>query len=285
MSVIAAMAPLHSLPGDPHMAGNARSAQSSLGLGLLAPQHCDLPGAAPAVQHPLPPTSAPAAPATRPGGRTSDTAVVPSQGRDPASPPAIPAGVLPGQLPMPRIGTPHPRPDVRCAVPRRRNRSHGGARAAAQIRHPAALIAHQTRTITPARGSNRSGNRCAARAARPSPKLSAAACCAVGLPSGGLPSRLVMVGDGTLRVSLGVIRAGRLGRVLQPGSVLPGLGDPGLGLGRPGLRACHRLVPGSPRLLLAAAALASRASASRASASAAAARALRASASARSARA
>ena len=73
------------------------------GAGAAAPRP---PSAAPAVQHPLPPTSAPAAPATRPGGRTSDTAVVPSQGRDPARPPAIPAGILPGQLPMPRFGTP-----------------------------------------------------------------------------------------------------------------------------------------------------------------------------------
>ena len=56
-----------------------------------------------------------------------------------------------------------------------------------------------------------------------------------------------MVGAGTLRVSLGVIRAGRLGRVLRPGRVLPGLADPGPGLGRLGLRACDRLVPLLPR--------------------------------------
>ena len=46
---------------------------------------------------------------------------------------------------------------------------------------------------------------------------------------GGLPGRLVTVGAGTLLLSLGVIRAGRLG------------------LGRRGLRAGHRLVPLLPR--------------------------------------
>ena len=67
------------------------------------------------------------------------------------------------------------------------------------------------------------------------------------MPPGGLPGRLVTVGVGTLRLSLGVIRAGRLGRVPRPGRVLPGLAGPGLGLGRPGLRAGHRLVPLLPR--------------------------------------
>ena len=61
------------------------------------------------------------------------------------------------------------------------------------------------------------------------------------MSSGGLPGRLVTVGAGTLQPSLGVIRAGRLGRVP------PGLPGPGLGPGRPGLRAGHRLVPLLPR--------------------------------------
>jgi len=39
----------------------------------------------------------------------------------------------------------------------------------------------------------------------------------------GLPGRLVTVGARTLLLSLGVIRAGRLGRVLRPGRVRPGL--------------------------------------------------------------
>ncbi len=70
--------------------------------------------------------------------------------------------------------------------------------------------------------------------------MSAAACCAFGLSSGRLPGRLVTVGVGTLRLSLGVIRAGRLGRVPRPGRVLPGLAGPGP-------RAGHRLVPLLPR--------------------------------------
>jgi hypothetical protein len=106
--------------------------------------------------------------------------------------------------------------------------------------------------------------------------LPAAACCAFGLSPGGLPGRLVTVGTGTLRLSLGIIREGRLGRVLRPGCVvplpprrgqlflrrprlllggglrlprlgqprldLPGLAGRGLGLGRP------RLGLGCPRL-------------------------------------
>jgi len=76
-----------------------------------------------------------------------------------------------------------------------------------------------------------------------SPRASAAACCALGLLPGGLPGRLVRVGAGTLQLSLSVIGAGRFGRVLRPGRVLPGLADPGLGLGRPGLRARHRIIP------------------------------------------
>ena len=58
---------------------------------------------------------------------------------------------------------------------------------------------------------------------------------------GGLSGRLVTVGAGTLQLSLGVIRAVRLG------CVLPGLVGPGLSLGRPELRAGHRLVPFLPR--------------------------------------
>ena len=38
---------------------------------------------------------------------------------------------------------------------------------------------------------------------------------------GGLPGRLITVGTGTLLLSLGVIREGRLGRVLRPGRVVP----------------------------------------------------------------
>jgi hypothetical protein len=71
--------------------------------------------------------------------------------------------------------------------------------------------------------------------------LPAAACCAFGLSPGGLPGRLVTVGAGTLRLSLGVIRAGRLGRVL------PGLAGPGLGPGRPGLRVGRHIVRLLPR--------------------------------------
>ncbi len=77
--------------------------------------------------------------------------------------------------------------------------------------------------------------------------MPATACCAFGLSPGGLPGRLVTVGVGLLRLSLGVIRAGRLGRLPRPGRVLPGLAGPGLGLGRPGLGAGHRLVPLLPR--------------------------------------
>ena len=73
-----------------------------------------------------------------------------------------------------------------------------------------------------------------------SPRASAAACCALGLLPGGLPGRLVRVGAG----SLSVIGAGRFGRVLGPGRVLPGLG---FGLGRPGLRARPRIIPLLPR--------------------------------------
>jgi hypothetical protein len=51
--------------------------------------------------------------------------------------------------------------------------------------------------------------------------LPAAACCAFGLSPGGLPGRLVTVGTETLRLSLGIIREGRLGRVLRPGCVVP----------------------------------------------------------------
>ena len=61
---------------------------------------------APAARRPSKPTSAPAAPAIPSGGRTSDTAVIPSQARDPSSQTAIPAGSLADQLPMPGFGTP-----------------------------------------------------------------------------------------------------------------------------------------------------------------------------------
>ena len=67
---------------------------------------------------------------------------------------------------------------------------------------------------------------------------------------GGLPARLVAVGARTLQLSLGIIRAGRVGGLLRTGRVLPG---PGFGLGRPGLRVGHRLVaflPGRGGLFL-----------------------------------
>ena len=63
----------------------------------------------------------------------------------------------------------------------------------------------------------------------------------------GLPGRLVTVGARTQLLSLGVIRAGRLGRVLRPGRVQPGLPGPGPGPGRPGLRVGHRIIPLLPR--------------------------------------
>ena len=73
-------------------------------------------------RRPSPPPSVPAAPSTRPGGRTSDTAAVPSQASDPASPATTIVGVLAGQLSMPRFGTPQVSPGCvrgsrRCGSP------------------------------------------------------------------------------------------------------------------------------------------------------------------------
>jgi hypothetical protein len=76
------------------------------GSGAAAPPPRD---AAPAARRPSTTPTVPATPTTRPGGRTSDTASVPSQADDAASPPAIMDGVLTGQLTMPRFGTPQAR--------------------------------------------------------------------------------------------------------------------------------------------------------------------------------
>jgi hypothetical protein len=64
------------------------------------------------------------------------------------------------------------------------------------------------------------------------------------LSPGGLPGCLVTAGTGTLLLSLGVIRGGRLGRVLRPGRIVSG---PGLGFDSPGPRAGNRVVPLLPR--------------------------------------
>jgi len=64
-----------------------------------------LPAAAPEARCPSMPTSVPAAPSTRLGRRTSDTASVQSQARDTASRRTVAAAVLAGQLPVSRFGT------------------------------------------------------------------------------------------------------------------------------------------------------------------------------------
>jgi hypothetical protein len=92
--------------------------------------------------------------------------------------------------------------------------------------------------MTPARAGRSRGLPGSPRCRLLSAGLPAAACCALGLSPGGLPGRLITVGARTLPLSLGVIGAGWLGRVL------PGLAGPGFGLGRRGLGAGHRL----PRL-------------------------------------
>jgi hypothetical protein len=117
------------------------------------------------------------------------------------------------------------------------DRSQGGARVAVQL----SPIAQRTGRLSQPEDQPGSGLPGSPRRCLLSPGLPAAACCALGLSPGGLPGRLVTVGAGTLRLSLGVIRASRLGRVL------PGLAGPGLGPGRPGLRVGHHIVRLLPR--------------------------------------
>jgi hypothetical protein len=80
-------------------------------------------------------------------------------------------------------------------------------------------------------------------ARRSLPPRALASRCAFGLSSGDLLGCLVVVGAGTLRLSLDVLCAG----LLRSGRVLPGLGSPGLGLGGPGLRGGYRIVSLLPR--------------------------------------
>ena len=65
--------------------------------------------------------------------------------------------------------------------------------------------------------------------------------------SGGLSGRAIALRAGTLRLRLGVLRGGRLGRLPRLARVLLGSTGPGLGLGRPGFRAADRSVPLLPR--------------------------------------
>jgi hypothetical protein len=93
-------------------ASTARSAQPSLGLGCWrrsTATSCRSTSSSASLDADDRASSA-IHPASRPAGRTSDTASVPSQARDPVSPPAIMADVLAGQLRMPSYGTPHVQP-------------------------------------------------------------------------------------------------------------------------------------------------------------------------------
>ena len=190
MSVIAAMAPFSRRPAVPHMARQRLVGPVQPGPGVLAPQHRDLLAQHQQFRIPSPPTSAPAAPATRP--RADEHQIQQSYRHK--------AAILPAHRGHPCWRTPRsatyapywrPTPPARREMrsSETRNRSHGGARVAAHIGHPAALIAHQTRTITPARGSNRSGNRCAARAAHlPQGRPAAARSVLLGCRRAGCPA-------------------------------------------------------------------------------------------------
>src|SRR3974390_131997 len=165
----------------------------------------------------------------------------------PGSGPATQIAII-GVGEPPRASCP-PLDCVTCAVPRparfqdqqpRSKRSPRGC----PNRHPPALIAQRARRLPGQRINRARGPPCSPRRRSLLPRLPAAARCALGLSPGGLPGRLITIGAGTLLLSLGVIRAGRLGRVRRPGRVLPGLG---FGLGRPGLRADFRVVLLLPR--------------------------------------
>ncbi len=89
------------LPGRPSSASAAGSAAAA------PPPH----GAAPAARRLSTSKNVPAAPSTRPGGRTSGRACVSSRARDPARHATLTAGEPASQQPMPRFGTPQVYPD------------------------------------------------------------------------------------------------------------------------------------------------------------------------------
>lgn len=179
MSVIAAMAPFIRCPATRTWPGNARSAQSSLGLGCwrrsTATSWRSTSSSASFAADER--ASSASHPARRTNIRYSSRTVTRPRSCQPTG---YPCWRTPRSATYAPYWNPTPAARREMRSSETRNRSHGGARAAAQIRHPAALIAHQTRTITPARGSNRSGNRCAARAAH--------------LPRSCRPRRVVLLG-------------------------------------------------------------------------------------------
>ena len=89
----------HHRPGRP-------SPASASGSAAAAPR---LPGAAPEARRPSKPKSVPASSSSRSGGRTSNTASVPSRTRDPARQTPLIVGKSPGQPTSRSFGTPHGR--------------------------------------------------------------------------------------------------------------------------------------------------------------------------------